>query len=221
MSDIVVHHLEHSRSHRVLWLLEELELPYTLQIYARDSETLRAPATLKALHPLGKAPLVSLGDAVLAESGAIVSELLERFGNGRLEPRAGSRQRGLYHYFMHYAEGSLMPPLLVQLITNRVRAAKAPFPLNKLAQAVVDRIDGNFTLAELDRHGAFLDDHFKDRSYCCGDEFTAADIQLSYPLEVGLGRGLGDRPHLSSYLARLRERPAYCRALDRGGPVVL
>jgi glutathione S-transferase len=219
MPEIIVHHLENSRSHRVLWLLEELGLPYRIERYARDPETMRAPAELEAIHPLGKSPVVTIDGEVFAESGAILEHLVDVFGEGKLRPAPGTDASRRYRFFLHYAEGSFMPPLLVKLITGVVRKAKVPFFVKPIANAIVSKIDEGFADPEIKRHLRFLESELEGRTFLTGEELTAADIQMSYPLAAaatrgGLGRGY---PKLTRYLERLREQPAYARAVERGG----
>lgn len=221
MASVTVHHLENSRSLRILWLLEELGLAYDLVEYPRDPVTLRAPAALIALHPLGKAPVVTVQEAdgervTLAESGAIIEHFVE--AEGRLAPARGTPEHRRYRYFMHYAEGSLMAPLLVKLITGNVRTAKMPFLAKPVAKAIADQIDGAFSDPEIDRHFSFLDAELASRPYFAGAEFTAADIQMFYGVEAGLSRA-GDtpRPMVRAWLDRVRARDGYKRATARGG----
>ncbi|MCB9759688.1 MAG: glutathione S-transferase [Alphaproteobacteria bacterium] len=218
MTAITVHHLENSRSTRILWMLEELELPYELKVYPRDPATMRAPPELARLHPLGKAPVVTLGDLVLAESGAILEHLAE--AHGRLRPAPGSDAMVPYRYWLHYAEGSLMPPLLVKLIMDTVRNAPLPFFVKPFAKGVAEKVDGSYTNAELERHFTYLDRALADAPYFAGEEFTAADIQMSYPVQAGMGRAdAGSRPNVRAWLDRVTARPAYHRAVEKGGPV--
>jgi glutathione S-transferase len=221
MGELTVHHLDHSRSQRVLWLLEELEVPYALVKHQRDPSTKRAPPELRKIHPLGKSPVVTLEDGtVLAESGAILETLVDRHGNGRLRPEAGTEDFQRYRFFMHYAEGSLMPPLLVRFILARLRAAPLPFFVRPVAKGIASKIDESFTDPEITRHVAFLEGELEGRQWLAGDEPTAADIQMSFPLEALLaraGRGLS-HPRISALVERMRARPAYQRALERGGP---
>ncbi|HVV86645.1 MAG TPA: glutathione S-transferase, partial [Kofleriaceae bacterium] len=219
---ITVHHLERSRSHRVLWLLEELGLPYELVRYQRDPETMLAPASLRAVHPLGKSPVITDGDTTVAESGAILEYLVERHGGGKLVPPDGP-DRLRYRYFLHYAEGSLMPPLLVKLICRRIAGAKMPFFARPIAKRIAGTIDSAFAAPNVDRALAFLESELEGRAWFAGDELTAADIQMSYPLEAAVARGGGAvrTPNLTRVLAAMRARPAYARALARGGPVML
>ena len=217
---ITVHHLNNSRSQRVLWLLEELELPYELVPYERDPRTLLAPKELEAIHPLGKSPVIVDGDATIAESGAILEYLVETHGKGRLVPPAGTQAHRDYRYFMHYAEGSLMPFLLLKLVFHRVRTAKVPFFVRPIARKIADKVSGDFVDPNLRRHLAFLAAHLEKHRWFAGDELTAADIQMSYPIEGAVARAadLGASPKLAEFVARCKERPAFQRALARGGP---
>jgi glutathione S-transferase len=221
MAQLTVHHLDHSRSQRVLWLLEELEVPYALALYKRDPITKRAPPELREIHPLGKSPVVTLEDGtVLAESGAILETLVDRYGNGRLRPEPGTEEHRRYRFFMHYAEGSLMPPLLVSFIVARLRSAPLPFFVRPVAKGIARKIDETFTEPELARHVAFLEGELEGRQWLVGDEPTAADVQMSYPLEALLGRAskVGAHPRISALVERIHARPAFKRALERGGP---
>jgi len=218
---ITVHHLELSRSHRVLWLLEELALPYTMVRYARDPKTMLAPPTLSAVHPLGKAPVVIDGDRTIAESAVILEELAERHGNGRLLPERDHPDFARCRYFMHYAEGSLMPPLLVKLLCARVKDAPLPFFVKPIARKIADGVGELFVEPNLRRHAAFLETELTDRTWFCGDELTIADIQLSYPIEALVSRVPEHAgPRLRALMQRMRARPAYQRALAKGGPVI-
>jgi glutathione S-transferase len=217
---IVVHHLEHSRSHRILWLLEELELPYQLKVYQRDKAG-RAPTTLRTVHPLGRAPVLELDGQVIAESGAIIETVVERFGsNSGLRPEQPSPAFVHWRYFMHYAEGSLMPPLLVGLITGRLRTTPLPFFVKPIVKGVADQIDAAYTRGEIDNHAAFLEGHLASRAYFCGDAFTAADIQMVYGVEALVKSGGIPVPRCAAWLKRVNERPAAVRALAKGGPMM-
>jgi len=221
MAELTVHHLDSSRSQRVLWLLEELEVPYALVIHERDPVTKRAPPELRKVHPLGKSPVVTLEDGtVLAESGAIIEALVDRYGDGRLRPQPGTDEHQRYRFFMHYAEGSLMPPLLVRFIMARLRSAPLPFFVRPVAKGIARKIDETFTDPEIARHVSFIEGELEGRQWLVGDEVTAADVQMSFPLEALLGRagGVGSHPRISGLVERMRARPAYQRALERGGP---
>lgn len=215
MPEIVVHHLELSRSHRIVWLLEELGLPYEIQHYKRHPKTLRAPPELKLLHPLGKSPVVTLDGDVLAESGAIIEELVERFGP-QLRPTDPEALRQ-FRFWLHYAEGSLMPPLLVKLLMNKVRSAPVPFFLKPIAKAIPDKLDSQYTNAEIKNHFAFIEQTLGERDYFAGEAFSAADIQLSYPIEASADRGGGLGPNTQAWVERMHARPAYQRASEAGG----
>jgi glutathione S-transferase len=215
---IVVHHLEKSRSLRVLWLLEELGLDYTVKTYKRDPQTLLAPADLRAIHPLGKAPIIVDGDLILAETGAIVEYLIGHYGKGRLAPTFGTPEHVRYLYWLHYGEGSAMPPLLLQLIFDRMPQGAGPLT-RPLLRRLADRVKSGFVNRQLKLHFNYIDGELAKNSWFAGPDFTGADIMMSYPLEVAAKRGgLGTgRPHLLDFLARIHARPAYQKALGRGG----
>jgi len=219
---ITVHHLERSRSQRVLWLLEELGLEYELKRYPRDPKTLFAPPSLREVHPLGKSPIVVDGDITVAESGAILEYLIERHGSGRFAPAPGTPERLRYNYWLHYAEGSVMPLLLMGLVAERIRSAPAPFFVRPVTRNIAHRLARGYVAPQLDRHLDYVERELAGRTWLVGDELTAADIQMSYPVEAVASRGgLGTRPNLTRFLEAIRARPAYRRALDRGGPVNL
>jgi glutathione S-transferase len=217
---IVVHHLNNSRSQRVLWLLEELRLPYEIRCYERDAQTMLAPPELRAVHPLGKSPVISDGELTLAESGAILEYLADRYGAGRLAPLPGTPERTRYSYWMHYAEGSLMPPLLMKLIFDRVESSPMPFFVKPVARGIADKVRKGFVLPNIRTHLDFLEQELKDRDWFAGPAFSAADVQMSFPLEAAQARGGLDarRPRLMGWLQRVHARPAYQHALERGGP---
>ncbi|WP_375456190.1 glutathione S-transferase [uncultured Methylobacterium sp.] len=213
---ITVHHLEDSRSQRVLWLLEELGLDYAVRRYARDPDTMLAPPELRAIHPLGKSPVITDGDAVIAESGAIVEHLTGR-GDGALVPAPGTAAHRRYTYWLHYAEGSAMPPLLLKLVFARL-APGSPALVRPLVRAIAAGVTQKFVDPELRRHAAYWEGELSAKPWFCGDDFTAADIQMSFPLEAFAARGTGAGPRITDWLARIHARPAYRRALERGGP---
>lgn len=216
---IIVHHLNNSRSQRILWLLEELGLPYEIKKYQRDPKTMLAPPELLAVHPLGKSPVIQDGSTIVAESGAIIEYLVERYGDGRLVPKPGTPERLRYTYFLHYAEGSAMTPLLLKLVFDRVESAPAPFFVRPIARAIANKVKDGLVLPQIRRHLAFLEGELASRDWFAGDEFSAADIQISFPLEAAAARaGLDAQyPKLGAFLARIHARPAYQRALERGG----
>ncbi len=218
---ITVHHLNNSRSQRVLWLLEELELPYEIVHYQRDPKTMLAPASLRAVHPLGKSPVVTIDDGLaLAESGAIVETLIERFGNGRLAPAAGTPEAVRYRYWLHYAEGSAMPPLLMKLVFDRIERTKMPFFAKPIAKAIASKAKAGFITPSIATHLDFMEGELGGSKWFGGNAFSGADIQMSFPVEAAAARGGLDasRPKLMAYLERIHARPAYMRALERGGP---
>jgi glutathione S-transferase len=216
---IVVHHLNNSRSQRVLWLLEELELPYEIKRYQRDPKTMLAPAALREVHPLGKSPVLSEGDLTLAESGAIIEYLVERHGRGRLIPPAGTRDRLRYTYWLHFAEGSAMPPLVMKLVFDRIAKGPMPFFVRPVARAIAGRVKSGFIEPNIARQLDYMEAELRRSLWFAGGEFTAADIQMSFPVEAAAARGGLDasRPKLMEYLGRIHAREAYRRALERGG----
>ena len=216
---ITVHHLNNSRSQRVLWLLEELGLPYEVKRYQRNKATMLAPPELRKVHPLGKSPVITDGGLTVAESGAILEYLVDRYGQGRLKP-TGEQELLDYRYFMHFAEGSAMPPLVMKLIFNKVKRAPMPFFVKPIAKGIADKVLGSFVQPNIDRQLAFLESELAQRPWFAGAEFTAADVQMSFPLEAAAARAgfQGSHPRLKDFLARIHARPAYQRALERGGP---
>jgi glutathione S-transferase len=220
---LVVHHLENSRSQRVLWLLEELGVPYQIQRYARDARTMLAPPSLRAIHPLGKAPIVTDGARTLAESGAILEYLVETYGAGRLIPPAGTDERLRYRYWLHYAEGSAMPPLLLKLVFGRIARPPMPALLRPMARSIERAVSARFIDPQIKLHLDFMEGELARSEWFAGPEFTAADIQMSFPLEAAQKRGGldGARPRLMRWLAAIHARPAYRRAIEQGGPYSL
>ena len=220
---IVVHHLNNSRSQRVLWMLEELGVAYEVRRYQRDAASMLAPPELRAVHPLGKSPVIEDGGATLAESGAILEYLAQRYGEGRLAPAAGTPERLRYTYWMHFAEGSAMPPLLMQLIFNRIEKAPMPFFVRPVARAIAQRARRSFVQPNIERILDFMEGELAQREWFAGQAFSAADIQMSFPLEAARARGGLDakRPRLMAFLERIHARPAYRRAIDRGGAYAL
>jgi glutathione S-transferase len=217
---IIVHHLNNSRSQRILWLLEELELPYQIRHYQRHAQTMLAPPELLAVHPLGKSPVISDGETVVAESGAIVDYLIERYGNGRLIPPAGSADYRRYRYWLHYAEGSAMPLLVMKLIFSRIPPS-VPALIRPIARAIVNGVNRRFLGPNLQRHLEFIESELSQHSWFAGEQFSAADIQMSFPVEAAAARGGSSLPQLQAFLQRIHARPAYQRALEKGGPYQL
>jgi glutathione S-transferase len=220
---IILHHLENSRSQRVLWLLEELGLPYQVQRHARDPKTMLAPPELLRVHPLGKSPVITDGDITVAESGAIIEYLLDAHGDGKLRPAAGTAQRRQFTYWLHFAEGSAMPFLLLKLVFDKVRAAPIPFFLKPVAKGIADQVTKTFIAPNIQRQLDYMEAELKQRPWFAGDDFTAADVQMSFPLEAAAARGGLDAryPAATAWLAKIHARPAYQRALAAGGPYTL
>ena len=218
---ITVHHLENSRSQRVLWMLEELGLDYEVKLYKREP-SMQAPASLRAVHPLGKSPVITDGGATFAESGAILDYLVETYGDGRFSPRPGTVERHNYTYFLHYAEGSLMPLLFMKLVFNRL-PERVPWLMRPVAKAISNGADKTLLGPQITNHFAFLEGELNKREWFAGPEFTAADIQMSFPLEAADARvGFAGRlPKLKAFVERIQARPAYKRALEKGGPYTL
>jgi len=216
---IIVHHLNNSRSQRILWLLEELGLEYEIKKYQRDPKTMLAPPELKAVHPLGKSPVITDDGTVVAESGAIVEYLVERYGNGRLVPAAGTPDKLKYTYFLHFAEGSAMSPLLMKLVFDRIENGPMPFFVKPVARGIARKVKDTFVNPNIQAQLDYLESELATRPWFAGSEFSAADIQMSFALEAAASRGgLGAQyPQLSGFLQRIHARPAYQRALERGG----
>lgn len=217
---ITVHHLNNSRSQRVLWLLEELGVPYEIRKYERNRKTMLAPPELREVHPLGKSPVITDADRVVAESGAIIEYLVERHGQGRLAPPPGSDERLRYTYWLHFSEGSAMPPLLFTLVCDKVKSAPMPFFVKPIARAIAGKVMDGFVTPNQNSQLDFMEAELQKNKWFAGGEFSAADVQMSFPLEAAAQRaGLNaSRPKLMAFLKRIHARPAYRRALERGGP---
>ena len=220
---IIVHHLNNSRSQRVLWLLEELAVPYEIKHYQRDKKTMLAPPELRAVHPLGKSPVITDGGKTIAESGAIIEYLVDRYGQGRLKPPPGTDEALRYSYWLHFAEGSAMPPLLMKLIFDQIGKAKMPFFVKPVARGIVQRVRTRFLDRQIASILDFMESELGKHEWFAGNAFTAADIQMSFPCEAATLRGGLDqkRPNLWDFVQRIHARPAYKRALEKGGPYEL
>ena len=215
---ITVHHLNNSRSQRILWLLEELGVEYQIKRYQRDPKTMLAPAELRAVHPLGKSPVISDGEQVLAESGAIIEYLAERYSDTLLPP-AGSPERLRCNYWLHYAEGSAMPPLLLKLVFDTIERSPMPFFIKPVARGISQKVKKMMIEPQLQLHLDYLEAELGKSTWFAGESITAADFQMSFPLEAAASRaGLDARyPRLTAFLQRIHARPAYQRALEKGG----
>lgn len=216
---LTVHHLNNSRSQRILWLLEELGVEYELKKYERNKETMRAPAALFKVHPLGKSPVVTDGNVTVAESGAIIEYLIETYGEGRLIPAPGTESRRRYTYWLHFAEGSMMPFLLMTLVFNRVESADMPFFVRPIAKKISGTVKSGFIQPEIKLQLDYIENELAATGWFAGNSLTAADIQMSFPLEAAAARGGLDAkyPNLMRFLERIHARPAYKRAIERGG----
>ena len=215
---LTVHHLNNSRSQRVLWLLEELEVPYEIRRHERDAATLLAPEALRAVHPLGKAPVITEDDIVVAETGAIVEYILDRHGAGRLEPARGGADWWRYRHWMHHAEGSAMPPLVMTLLLGRLPDSLPP-PAQPMAREMMGGVQKGFLAPNLERLKTYWNEALAPTGWFAGPEMTAADIMMSFPLEAASSRSpFGEgQPNPGAFLARIHARPAYRRAVERGG----
>jgi len=218
---ITVHHLNNSRSQRVLWLLEELGVDYEIRKHERDPKTMLAPPALREVHPLGKSPVITDGEVTVAESGAILEYLVERYdGKGQLAPAAGTPERLRWRYWLHFAEGSAMPPLLIGFICERVAQAPMPFFVRPIARAISSKVKAQAVEPNLTRQWDFMESELAQHKWFAGAGFSAADIQMSFPIEAAAQRGGLDArwPNLLRFLKRIHARPAYRRAIKAGGP---
>jgi glutathione S-transferase len=220
---LTVHHLNNSRSQRVLWLLEELGVPYEIVRYQRDPKTMLAPEALKRIHPLGKSPVITEDGQTIAETGAIIEYVLSRYGEGRLMPARDTPDHLRYVYWLHYAEGSAMPPLLLKLIFGQIAKQRAPFFVRPILKQISSRVQQLLVDPQLSTHISFWESELGKHSWFAGEAFTAADIQMSFPVEAAAIRAPfeGKYPKLQSFLERIHSRAAYTRALERGGPYSL
>ena len=217
---IQLHHLNDSRSQRIIWMLEELELDYEIKRYQRDANTSLAPDSLKRVHPLGKAPVLTDGDITLAESGAIIDYLAQRYGSQALLPTVNTDTWWDYVYWLHYAEGSLMPPLLMRHVFDKMAQAPMPFFMRPLVKKLVAGVNDAFLNQQIHTHLNFVADHLACHEWFLGEQFSAADIQMSFPLEAAMHSAkLADYyPRIKAYVAQLQARPAYLQALQKSGP---
>jgi glutathione S-transferase len=214
----IVHHLEDSRSQRVLWLLEEMGLEYEVVRYARDPATKLAPPALRAIHPLGKSPILQEGDTVVAETGAIIEHLLDLRPQAGLRPPPGTEERRRFTYWMHYAEGSAMTPLLLKLIFGEL-PKRSPGLVRPIVKGISARVGSSFIDPQIKAHVDFWESELGRSDWFAGDHFSGADVMMSFPLEAASSRAdLSARPNIRAFLERIHGRPAWRRALERGGP---
>ena len=216
---ITLHHLNNSRSQRILWLLEELGVPYEIKRYQRDTQTMLAPPELRAIHPLGKSPVITDGALTVAESGAIIEYLIERYGQGRLIPTAGTTERLRYTYWLHFAEGTAMPPLLLKLIFDKIEKSPMPFFIKPIAKGIAGKVKASFVAPRIADNLDYMESELGKATWFAGEAMTGADIQVSFVLEACAARGglNNSRPRLMAFLQRIHALPAYQRALARGG----
>lgn len=214
---ITLHHLENSRSQRIVWLLEELGVEYGIERYGRDKQTSLAPPELLEIHPLGKAPVITDDGVTVAESGAIIEYLVEKYDDGTLRPEEGTDARLAYTYWLHYAEGSFMPLMLLSLVMGRIESV--PGLIRPIGKAIAGKVRKGYLDHNIERHLGYIEDRLSNSTWFCGNEMTAADVQMSFALEAAEVRTdlQAEYPHCAAFLERIRSRPAYKAALDRGG----
>lgn len=214
---IVVHHLNNSRSQRILWLLEELELEYEIKLYKRDATTNLAPNTIKLIHPLGKSPVITDGEITIAESGAIIEYLIKTYGS-KLLPEAGSEADRQNCYWLHFAEGSLMPPMVAKLVFDKVRANAKPFFVKAIANKIADKVMEGYYNPIISNNMSYINTHLENNAWFAGDKLSGADFQMSFPLEATVARGAGSQfSAIEAFVAKVHQRPAYKAALEKGG----
>ena len=217
---ITLHHLENSRSQRILWLLEELGCNYKIKHYKRDPKTNLAPPELKKVHRLGKSPIITEGKQTLAESALIIEYLARTHGDAQWAPALDDSRYWTFNYWMHYAEGSLMPPLLLKLVFSKLRQPPVPFFIRPISGKIADQVDSAFTNPQIETHFSYVDEYLGEHPWFAGDEISAADIQMSFPLEAAMSAGTikrADYPNIAVFVNKFQSRPAYVRALEAGG----
>lgn len=216
-SQVVLHHLENSRSQRVLWLLEELGIDYSLEVYKRDPKTNLAPDALKAIHPLGRSPVLSTSDGVLAESGAIIEYLIKHYGSDKFGAPELPTDYQNYLFWMHFAEGSLMPPLVAKLVLGKAKEKAGPFFIRPLVKKIVDGIMDAYYGPNLQQSIRYIESYLSHHDWFAGESLTGADFQMIFPLEALLSRASGNFPAIEAYVRKVHQREAYQRALEKGG----
>lgn len=220
---LTVHHLENSRSQRILWLLEELGAPYEVKRYERNKQTNLAPPELMKVHPLGKSPVIDDNGKTFAETGAMIEHILDAYGHGKFRPEPGTPAFDQYRYWMYAAEGTYMPPLVFTLFVNRIETAPMPFFAKPIAKKIANSIREGYLNHTMKAQYDFLEATLSNTPWLAGDDITAADIIMSFPVEAFSARGAGGDayPNIAAYRMRFQARPAYARALERGGPYAL
>ena len=216
---ITVHHLNNSRSQRILWLLEELEIPYELKFYERDPKTMLAPRALRNVHPLGKSPVLTDNNNTVAESGAIIEYILKNYGNNKLRPQPNTPEDLLFTYWLHYAEGSAMPPLVLSLVFSQAPQQPMLFLVKPVVRGFCEKVLSSYVNPLIKSNIDFIENELKNKLWFTGQEFSAADIQMSFPLEAAAARGYlnSQHPKLMNFLERIHSREAYQKALEKGG----
>lgn len=219
---IRVHHLEKSRSHRILWLLETLGVDYDIEVYQRDAKTQQAPESLKKVHPLGKSPVISDGELTVAESGAIIDYLVSRYGEGKMQPSANERSEWInYRYWLHYAEGSLMPLLVMGLVFSQI-PKQSPWLIKPLAKGISSTVQQRFINPQLKQHLELIEAHLTERGNFAGVWPSGADIQMSFPLQaIAATQSLASYPAIAAFVARIENDPAWQRVVERAGPLTM
>ncbi len=219
---LIVHHLENSRSQRILWLLEELGVDYEIERYERNKKTSLAPPELYAVHPLGKSPVITDDGVTIAESGLIVEYLIEKYGNGRLAPPAGTPGHLQYRYWLHYAEGTFMPLMIITAILNRIETAPMPFFIKPIAKTIANKTRAAYSGPNITLNLDYLEATLRETPWFCGADMSGADIMMSFPVEAAAMRTNLDLnyPALEAFRQRIRALPAYQRAIEKGGPYI-
>ena len=220
---ITLHYLENSRAQRILWLLEELDVEYDIKYYKRNTETMLAPDELKSVHPLGKSPVITDGENCIIESAAIIEYLIDNYGKGKLRPENGTPEFLKYREKMHYAEGSIMPFLVLTLVFNKMKAAPMPFFIRPIAKTIANKVLNSFVTPNVINHLNYLELELAATGWFSGDAMTAADIMMSFPLEAADARAnlKEDYPKLKAFLDKIHAMDSYKRALDKGLPYQL
>jgi glutathione S-transferase len=215
---IIVHHLNNSRSQRILWMLEELAVPYEIKRYQRDAVTNLAPKELKLIHPLGKSPVITDGDITVAESGAIIEYLAFTYGPKSMVPTLGTEEHRQYSYWLHFAEGSLMPPMVAKLVFDKVRANAKPFFVKIIANKIADKVMGGYFGPNISANMQYIEQHLANNAWFAGEQLSGADFQMSFPLEAAVARGAASQlPNTAAFVKKIHNRPAYKAALVKGG----
>jgi glutathione S-transferase len=216
---ITVHHLNNSRSQRILWLLEELNVPYQIKKYQRDPVTYLAPKELKNIHPLGKSPIITDKKKTIAESGAIIEYLTKNYSKNLFPFLDNEDKKDELVYWLHFAEGSAMPPLVMKLIFEKIKSSPMPFFIKPVAKMIANKVLENFVMPNINGNFDFIEAHLKNNQWFLGDNFSPADIQMSFPLEAGLARleNKDNYPNIKKYVNAFQSRPAYKEALLKGG----